>query len=46
MDLERMMPDLKKIIENVLNVAPDVYLGDFVGDMGESYSGSVRRQAG
>jgi hypothetical protein len=29
-----VMPDLRLIIDNVLNVAPDVYVRDFVGDIG------------
>ena len=36
-----VMPDLRLIIDNVLNVAPDVYIRDFVGDTGEPHSGSI-----
>jgi hypothetical protein len=36
-----VMPDLKKIIDNVLNVADDVYIRDFVGDVGDPHGGPV-----
>jgi hypothetical protein len=40
-DLIGVMPDLKKIIENVLGVATDVYIRDFVGDIGDPHTGSI-----
>ena len=36
-----VMPDLKKIANNVLGVIPDVYVRDFVGDVGSSHSGAI-----
>lgn len=36
-----VMPDLKKIIDTVLNLAQDVYIRDFVGDTGDPHSGAV-----
>lgn len=36
-----VMPDLQQIIDNVLNLAPDVYLRDFLGDVGEPHSGAI-----
>lgn len=36
-----VMPDLRGIIDDVLNVAPDVYIRDFVGDTGEPHNGSI-----
>ena len=44
-----VMPDLRKIIGNnrsqplgsVLNIAPDIYIRDFVGDMGDPHTGSI-----
>ena len=36
-----VMPDLRLIIDNVLHVAPDVYLRDFVGDTGDPHSGAI-----
>ncbi|HYO76800.1 MAG TPA: S8 family serine peptidase, partial [Thermoanaerobaculia bacterium] len=35
------MPDLRKIARNILNLAPDVYLRDFVGDSGEPHAGGI-----
>ena len=43
------MPDLRKIIGNnrsqplgpVLNIAPDIYIRDFVGDIGDPHTGSI-----
>jgi hypothetical protein len=36
------MPDLRRIIQNnVLNLAPDVYIRDFVGDTGDPHTGSI-----
>jgi serine protease len=40
-DLIGVMPDLKKIIDNVLNVAADIYIRDFLGDTGDPHSGAV-----
>ena len=36
-----VMPNLRAIIDNLLNITPDVYLRDFVGDTGEPHSGSI-----
>ena len=36
-----VMPDLRQIIDNVLNVAEDVYIRDFVGDHGDPHTGAV-----
>jgi hypothetical protein len=36
-----VMPNLRAIIDSVLNVAPDVYLRDFVGDTGDPHTGPV-----
>jgi uncharacterized protein YegP (UPF0339 family) len=36
-----VMPDLRLIIDNVLNLAPDVYIRDFVGDVGEPHNGAI-----
>jgi serine protease len=36
-----VMPDLRAIIEDVLNVATDVYIRDFVGDTGDPHAGSI-----
>jgi serine protease len=36
-----VMPNLRAIIDTVLNVAPDVYIRDFVGDVGEPHAGAV-----
>lgn len=37
-----VMPDLKAIIDgNILNLAPDLYLRDFVGDTGDPHSGAI-----
>lgn len=36
------MPNLRQIIDNnVLNLAPDVYIRDFVGDNGDPHTGSI-----
>jgi serine protease len=40
-DLIGVMPDLKAIIDNVLNVAQDIYIRDFVGDVGDPHAGPV-----
>ncbi len=36
-----VMPNLRAIITNVLNLATDVYLRDFVGDTGDPHTGSI-----
>jgi hypothetical protein len=37
-----VMPNLRAIIDgNILNLAPDVYLRDFVGDTGDPHTGSI-----
>ncbi|HSK77842.1 MAG TPA: S8 family peptidase [Thermoanaerobaculia bacterium] len=36
-----VMPDLKKIAEDVLDVAPDVYIRDHVGDTGDPHAGAI-----
>lgn len=36
-----VMPNLKAIIEDVLHVATDVYIRDFVGDTGDPHTGSI-----
>ena len=36
-----VMPDLKKIIDDVLELATDVYIRDFVGDTGAPHTGSI-----
>lgn len=41
-DLIGVMPDLRAIIQsNDLNLTPDVYLRDFVGDTGEPHAGPI-----
>lgn len=36
-----VMPNLRGIITNVLNIVPDVYLRDFVGDTGDPHTGAI-----
>jgi serine protease len=36
-----VMPDLRKIIDCALGLAPDVYIRDFVGDIGEPHMGPI-----
>lgn len=36
-----VMPNLRSIIDTVLNLTPDVYLRDFVGDSGEPHIGAI-----
>jgi hypothetical protein len=36
-----VMPNLRPIAQNVLGVAPDVYLRDFVGDTGDPHAGAI-----
>ena len=41
-DLIGVMPDLRKIIdENVLNLAPDIFVRDFVGDTGDRHNDAI-----
>lgn len=40
-DLIGVMPNLRAIIENVLNLAPDVYIRDFVGDIGDPHTDAI-----
>jgi subtilase family protein len=40
-DLIGVMPNLKKIVDSVLNVAQDIYIRDFVGDAGDPHTGAV-----
>jgi hypothetical protein len=42
MDRIGVMPNLRSIIDgNILNLAPDVYLRDFVGDTGDPHTGAI-----
>jgi hypothetical protein len=36
-----VMPDLVKIIDNHMNLGPDIYLRDFLGDIGDPHTGSI-----
>jgi hypothetical protein len=36
-----VMPDLKAVLSKALNVVPDVYLRDFVGDNGDPHAGAI-----
>ncbi len=36
-----VMPNLRHIAESVLAVAPDVYIRDFVGDVGDPHAGAI-----
>ncbi len=36
-----VMPDLSSIVTNVLNLVPDVYVRDFVGDTGDPHAGAI-----
>jgi serine protease len=36
-----VMPDLKEIVDNGLNLAPDVYIRDYVGDTGLPHTGPI-----
>jgi hypothetical protein len=36
-----VMPDLRRIIENVLHLVPDIYVRDHVGDSGDPHTGAV-----
>lgn len=40
-DLIGVMPNLKAIIEDVLNVVPDVYIRDYVGDEGDPHTNFI-----
>ncbi|MDQ1814260.1 S8 family serine peptidase [Massilia sp. CCM 9210] len=37
----RVMPNLRRIFDEVLHVAPDIYIRDFVGDTGEPHGGAI-----
>lgn len=39
--LINVMPNLRLIIDNQLNISPDVYIRDFVGDIGNPHSGAI-----
>ncbi|UFH53082.1 S8 family serine peptidase [Spirosoma sp. KNUC1025] len=36
-----VMPNLRQIIDNLLNITPDIYVRDFVGDTGNPHSGAI-----
>lgn len=36
-----VMPNLRVVIDTSINAAPDIYLRDFVGDVGDPHSGAV-----
>ncbi|GAA4451174.1 hypothetical protein GCM10023189_12830 [Nibrella saemangeumensis] len=36
-----VMPNLRLIIDNQLNITPDIYLRDFVGDTGNPHTGAI-----
>lgn len=36
-----VMPNLHRIFDAVFNAAPDIYIRDFVGDMGEPHTGAI-----
>jgi serine protease len=36
-----VMPNLRSIFNTVFNAAPDVYIRDFVGDVGEPHAGAI-----
>jgi serine protease len=36
-----VMPNLRNIIDTVINAAPDIYIRDYVGDTGEPHTGSI-----
>jgi hypothetical protein len=40
-DLIGVMPNLKRILQDALEVAPDVYMRDYVGDTGETHAGAI-----
>lgn len=40
-DLIGVMPNLKRILQDVLGVAPDVYMRDHVGDNGAVHAGAI-----
>lgn len=40
-DLIGVMPNIRGVIENVLELAPDVYIRDYVGDVGDPHTGSI-----
>lgn len=36
-----VMPNLRSIFDTVFNAAPDIYIRDFVGDVGEPHAGAI-----
>jgi hypothetical protein len=36
-----VMPNLKRILQDALQVAPDVYMRDYVGDSGDAHAGAI-----
>ena len=40
-DLIGVMPNLKRILQDALGVAPDVYMRDYVGDTGDVHAGAI-----
>ncbi|MBK9735343.1 MAG: S8 family serine peptidase [Saprospiraceae bacterium] len=36
-----VMPNLRLIIDNVLGIVPDIYIRDFVGDVGAPHTGAI-----
>ncbi len=40
-DMIGVMPDLRQILDDVLNVTPDVYLRDNIADVGDPHTGSI-----
>ena len=36
-----VMPNLRAIVDGVLNLAPDLYVRDFVGDTGDPHAGAI-----
>jgi hypothetical protein len=39
--LINVMPNLRAIIDNQLNIVPDIYIRDFVGDIGDAHNGAI-----
>jgi hypothetical protein len=37
----RVMPNLRHILQNVLGIVPDIYIRDFVGDIGNPHNGAA-----
>ena len=40
-DLIGVMPNLKHILQDALGVAPDVYIRDYLGDVGDVHAGAI-----